>query len=480
MLDEPVNGFKMAVMNGEVITDSFGKNHNLRDKNVKVMIPNMGRFTTDVTSATFRHAGINSEPLPINTFETLTAGRGLTTSKECIPLTLSIGAMAQYQSYNQKHDGITLIFMPTGCGPCRQGQYNVYLKDIIEGKKLVNHGILSLTDEDSYSGLGNEIVIRGFTGITIADVIQNIYNAIEALAVDKKSALELFDKEWEKILVLIDKGTTKEIYNQLKLTASKFNSIKRIHTLDNAVKVVLVGEIYVRNEDFSRKELVQKLLEHNIVIKTAPIGEYLFYSNCLIKEQYKQNLPSLGNRMRFKLGEIIQRKIELKVKNILSKSGFYECESIDIERIINHSKNLIPIQMEGEAILTVGSALADIVHHASGVVSLGPFGCMPSRVAESILNVNMNVNGKAAASGKPFHLRDRGTVNLPFLSVETDGNLFPQIIQSKLEIFILQTTRFHKLLKKSNGKKQSPELAPAPALNNNYKSPEQYHDIHPE
>jgi hypothetical protein len=77
---------------------------------------------------------------------------------------------------------------------------------------------------------------------------------------------------------------------------------------------------------------------------------------------------------------------------------------------------------------------------------------MPSRVAESILNVNMNVNGKAAASGKPFILNGSDIVNLPFLSVETDGNLFPQIIQSKLEIFILQTTRLHNALK-TNDKK---------------------------
>jgi hypothetical protein len=77
---------------------------------------------------------------------------------------------------------------------------------------------------------------------------------------------------------------------------------------------------------------------------------------------------------------------------------------------------------------------------------------MPSRVAESILNVNMNINGKAAASGKPFILNGSDIVNLPFLSVETDGNLFPQIIQSKLEIFILQTTRLHNALK-TNSKK---------------------------
>jgi predicted CoA-substrate-specific enzyme activase len=454
MLNEIIPDFKVVEVQGDVITDSFGKKHNLRDKNVKVIIPRMGRFGTEAFSAAFRHCGINSEPHPENTFEILKIGRGLTTSKECIPLTLCAGAMVNHQNNNPNNDEITLMFMTTSCGPCRQGQYTVYLKDIIANKKLINHGVITLTDEDSYSGLGNEFVIRAFIAITIGDVIQDVYNAIAALAVDKKSALELFDKEWEKIVVKIETGTSKEIYYQLKRSAAIFNTIKRIHSLEDAVKVALVGEIFVRNEDFSRKELVEKLLEHNIVIKTAPIGEYLFYANHQIKGLYKQHLPSLSSRMRFKLREIVQRKVELRVKNILAQSGFVECEPLDIERIIYHSKELIPIDMEGEAILTVGSALADIVHHASGVISLGPFGCMPSRLAESILNVNMNVNGKAAASGKPFILKGSDIVNLPFLSVETDGNLFPQIIQSKLEIFILQTTRLHNALKKSKEEKQ--------------------------
>jgi hypothetical protein len=149
------------------------------------------------------------------------------------------------------------------------------------------------------------------------------------------------------------------------------------------------------------------------------------------------------------LREIIQRRIELRIKKIFARSGFYECEPINIEDLVRYSKDLIPVDLEGEAILTVGSALSEIIHHASGVISLGPFGCMPSRVAESILNVNMNIRTKASVSGQTFRLADPDIFNLPFLSIETDGNLFPQIIQSKLEIFILQALRLHEALKKN-------------------------------
>jgi predicted nucleotide-binding protein (sugar kinase/HSP70/actin superfamily) len=344
------------------------------------------------------------------------------------------------------------MLMASACGPCRLGQYTVYLKDIIASKKLINLGVIALSDENSFSGFGNDFILRAFIGITIGDVMQNIYYAILALAVDKTSALESLKREWEKIIAKIEGGTSREIYAQLKHSAAELNTIKRIHSLDDAVKVALVGEIFVRHEDFSKKELVKKLLENNIVIKTEPVVENLLYTNYQVKRLYRHQLPTLGSRMKFKLKEIVQRKIELRIKKILAQSGFVEYQPVDIELIVKHSANLIPTEMEGEAVLTVGSALSEIVNHASGVVSLGPFGCMHSRVAESILNMNMNASGKAAASGKPVDLNGSEIINLPFLAVETDGNLFPQIIQSKLEIFILQTLRLHRVLKAINKK----------------------------
>lgn len=444
--------FKMVEIDGDVITDSFGKKHNLKDKNVKLIVHQMGRFGSEALSAAFRYCGINSETYPENTFEILKTGRGLTTSKECIPLTIFAGAMYNRHINNPNPNEITLMFMASACGPCRLGQYQVYLKDIIYSKKLVNLGVITLSDENSFSGFGNEFILRAFTGITIGDVMQNIYYAILALAADRKSALEILKSEWEKIITKIETGTSKEIYAQLKCTAAELKNIKRIHSLADAVKVALVGEIFARHEDFSKRELVTKLIEHNIVIKTEPVVENLLYTNYQVKRLYKHQLPSLGSRMKFKLKEIVQRNIELHVKKILAQSGFVEYHPVDIERIVKHSAGLIPAEMEGEAVLTVGSALSEIVNHVSGVISLGPFGCMHSRVAESILNMNMNVNGKVIASGKPVDLNGSEIINLPFFAVETDGNLFPQIIQSKLEIFVLQTLRLHNVLKSVKNK----------------------------
>jgi hypothetical protein len=86
---------------------------------------------------------------------------------------------------------------------------------------------------------------------------------------------------------------------------------------------------------------------------------------------------------------------------------------------------------------------------------------MPSRVAESILNSEMNIYGKSIAEKKDLKKYHSEIDNLPFLAIETDGNLFPQIIQSKIEIFILQTERLHNKLKQihiSNRRKYKEEF----------------------
>jgi len=79
---------------------------------------------------------------------------------------------------------------------------------------------------------------------------------------------------------------------------------------------------------------------------------------------------------------------------------------------------------------------------------------MPSRVAESILNIEMNVAGKEAAENRKVSVPDKHSKDFPYLAIETDGNLFPQIIQSKIEIFMLQAGRLHKQLSKADVRKK--------------------------
>ncbi len=87
---------------------------------------------------------------------------------------------------------------------------------------------------------------------------------------------------------------------------------------------------------------------------------------------------------------------EKAVQSTFKNSGFYHGEAIEIDSIVASAAPFIAMDLAGEGILTVGSALKSIAHTACGVIAIGPFGCMPNRIAESVLNKTMTSDVKIA------------------------------------------------------------------------------------
>jgi predicted nucleotide-binding protein (sugar kinase/HSP70/actin superfamily) len=407
----------------------------------------MGRFSTEAFSAICRSFGINSRPLPVPTFKTLQYGRGLTTCKECLPFILTTGSLAEYIEKNNVKDKKILFFMPHGYGPCRQGQYFILLNDIIRKLKLKDVGVLSMDDEASFDDLGQDFFIRGWIAIVIADIIHDIESVLMTLAKEKEPALRLLNTEWEKIIRKLERGDRKEIYSALEKFAVTMKQIELKKPLEEAKIISLIGEIYVRREEFSRGDLVKILIDKGFVVRTAPISEYLYYSNYLLDKRIV-NGTTLMDRAKLKLKTKFQKQIEKKIKRILSATNMCFTDMIDIEKTVDYGKNLVSEHLVGESILTTGLALREILEHSCGVVSIGPFNCMPSRLSEAILNEEMTLegkykHGKIKSNGYPESL-----TSLPFLYIESDGNPFPQITQSKLEIFMMQAGKVHEMLKR--------------------------------
>ncbi len=441
--------------NYDIFNHSENKKYSLYDPKVKILLPSMGIISSEAMRANFKYFGINSEVLPIYNNNTLKLGRGNTLCKECLPLQLCTGALVDYYTNKKDADEISLFFMSAGNGPCRLGQYTVFLENFIRKNKLKNIGLFTLSDEDGYTGLGSDFFLRGWIAFVIADVFKNIENAIRVLAFNKNSALKTFKHEWEIIQEVIASKPTNEIFEQLKKSASILKKIEKRFSISNAKKVSVIGEIFVRHDEFSKIDLINRLAEKDFVVTVAPISEYVYYSNYL----ENKNNPSLTIKdiLYNKIKSFEQKRIERKIKTILAETDLVEFEMIDIESIISIASKFISPELEGEAILTIGSALKEILNHSCGIISIGPFGCMPSRVAESILNIEMNYAGKLKGENRIDYLSSYFS-NLPFLAIETDGNQFPQIIQSKIEIFMLNAERIHFQLKGTNNDTLSDSL----------------------
>ena len=118
-----------------------------------------------------------------------------------------------------------------------------------------------------------------------------------------------------------------------------------------------------------------------------------------------------------------------------------------MNHLIDAGSRFISQNLIGEAILTVGGPVAEVGKDFCGSIAIGPFGCMPNRLSESILNRVMDrehVQGtrKDKATKRVFSQME----TLPFLAIESDGSPFPQVIEARLETFVLQSKRLHEIM----------------------------------
>jgi predicted nucleotide-binding protein (sugar kinase/HSP70/actin superfamily) len=130
-----------------------------------------------------------------------------------------------------------------------------------------------------------------------------------------------------------------------------------------------------------------------------------------------------------------------------------------MERIVEIARPYISPDLPGEAILTVGGSLGEIAARSCGVIAIGPFGCMPNRIAEAVLGEVMTARRRLAASPGDSRLRAvlADVEDLPFLAIESDGSPFPQLIVAKLETFLLRAGRLHRRMMAAGAVPPGPE-----------------------
>ncbi|HNW91774.1 MAG TPA: acyl-CoA dehydratase activase [bacterium] len=429
------------------IADAVGREFRITDRKLTVIVPSMGELSTAAMVAIMRAQGINAVALPVATAGTLRLGRQVSTCKECLPFLLTTGSMLEYLRARRTDDPV-LFFMPTGCGPCRQGQYLVRLRDIITAGGFANVGILSLDDENAYGGLGTKFTIACWEALVISDAFEDAQCALFTLATDRAAALRVFARVWEKVLLALADGSSRRLTVQLEAAARQLARIPLVRPLREAKVVALIGEMFVRRDYFSRLDLLVRLAERGFVVRTAPVAEFIYYCNHLAKKPGSGVRIPFFSRLQVHFNEQVQVRMERRLRGIIAKSGLIVKEPVVVGEVMAHSRHLIREELIGEAILTVGSALREIKEHACGVIAIGPFACMPSRIAESVLGLEMTEAGKARATGAAAPAADADRA-LPFLALETDGNPFPLILQAKLDIFMLQAERLHDRLRGS-------------------------------
>ncbi|MCD6486501.1 MAG: activase [Syntrophobacterales bacterium] len=439
--------------NQQVFVESTGDEYPISDRKVHLIIPSMGRYTSEAGAAIFRGAGIHASALPPADEAALKLGRGNTSCKECLPLLLTVGSLLKYINERENSNEALIYFMPTASGPCRFGQYSEFIRRLINKLHLENVAVFSLSSENSYAGFGGfSLKTNLWSGTIAADCFEEMYSSLLTNAVDRDSAMYILEKEWKKVLGLLEtRHKLKQLTEILETVANNLKQIPIRRTMEDTPTIFLTGEIFVRHDDISRQYIVEELAGRGFATKVSTLAEWIYYTDWLVQNNLSTGDHSFKDKMSLSVRSIFMRKYERAIRNILSKSNLCENKPEDVDHVIKHTRHLINPELTGEAILTTGTAINEVVDHYCGVIAIGPFGCMPTRVAEAILTGEMNMEGKLAAGTITQKVKDlqNEVQELPFLTIEGDGSRFPQIITAKLEAFLLQAERLHKKMRKN-------------------------------
>ncbi|OGU39837.1 MAG: hypothetical protein A2X61_06180 [Ignavibacteria bacterium GWB2_35_12] len=433
---------------------SDGNKVPLSDPRVDILIPSMGDLAASLFAAGLRSQGFNAIPMPEGSSEILKYGRAVSSGKECLPLLLCAGSLMHY--LENKWDGIQYVafFIIQGAGNCRLGQYPVFLRELIKRKKIKDVTTLALMNEDGFAGLGPKFSLRGIQTIITSDVMDDIRSGIMANAVIPEQGLEIFYEEFDKVAKIIE-SVPDGIYKALKEFSKAIRKKIPWKThIEDSKYIALLGEIYVRRDHFSHKWLNKRFARQGFIVKDAYISEWIFYVDYLISRQLLEPEASFKKKKERLIRTSYMRYAEWRIKKILAKSGYYKFSRTKIAPLLAHSKHIIPLEFKGEPGLTLGIALHETIEKYCGVINLGPFGCMPTRFSESVSIPEMKIENKIHAkrlNDPDYNLPENifnGKMNIPFLTIETDGNVYPQIIEARLETFTLQAERMAQLMKK--------------------------------
>ena len=443
-----------SLVNGKAsVVTTAGEMIPLTDPRVTFLLPSMGQLGSEALAAVFRGMGINAIAHPPADESILKLGRAHTSCKECLPLILTTGSLLNFIRTRQKPGEILVYFMATGTGPCRFGQYAVFMEDLIRHLGIPDVAIFSLSSENAYLGMHKKFDRAGWWALAVSDMMEDIRSMLLANAVHVQEALEVFQMFWDTLLGSLKTTNFDHLEAALSSGVADLAGIPLKRPVEAVPRVSLTGEIYVRRDTLSRQNIPEQLAERGITTLCSPVTEWIHYADFLVERGIAGDEMSALDKLWLRLRKKIMASYEQRIRSILTRSGLLVSTPWAIQDIIRHAGPYMTPDLTGEAILTIGSSLLEIASHVCGVIAIGPFGCMPNRLSEAILSKAMQREDKLHLTPSDNQLiKTLETIEaLPFLAIESDGSPFPQLIHAKLEAFCLRAERLHKKMTNKAG-----------------------------
>ena len=383
----------------------------------KLFIPYMGDHTY-AFAAGLRGLGVPAEAFGFSDKESVEIGRQFTTGKECYPLIVTTGDMVKKTREPGFEPEKSAFFMPSGTGPCRFGQYNMFQRLVMQE---LGHDVPVFApnqDMDFYKEIKGFAKV-GWVAMVGVDLLYKALYDTRPFEVTRGDANAVYQRSLKRFSDALEFGNSP--YKALAECADEFRAIKTDKSQPKPT-IGIVGEIYVRTHSFCNDFLVEKVEALGGRVWLAPLMEWIYYTNCTrswhLKTE-KHYLDWVKNAIQHKAQVLIEHKLAKPFHGVIDY-----LDETPTTGILEYSDPYVDRSFEGETVLSVGKVIDYHHHRVNGIINAMPFGCMPGTIVTAILK----------------KLREDHD-NLPMISLAYDGTQHAGT-ETKLEAFMHQAKQF--------------------------------------
>jgi predicted nucleotide-binding protein (sugar kinase/HSP70/actin superfamily) len=354
-------------------------------KNRLVYIPPMADHAHAVAAA-FERCGVHAEVLPESERETVEMGMKYVSGKECYPCAITTGDMLKKALTPGFDPSRSAFFMPSGSGPCRFGQYNVFHKRVLESVGLPDVPVFAPNqDEGLYDALetvSDDFVLNAWKGIVAIELLMKCLHETRPYERQKGSSDELYKHHLERLVNSL-RGRNGRLEDALKAVRNDFKNLPK--TGERKPLIGIIGEIYVRSNRFSNEDIVRKVEHLGGAVSLATFEEWIFYVNAMSIRRClrRREFPAAAK-------DALKRFFQIRIEKRYS-GPFKKClrtlHEPSTRQLLRLSAPYIPDTFEGEAVLSIGKSVDLARGGASGIINTIPFGCMPGTIVAGVMQV---------------------------------------------------------------------------------------------
>ncbi len=355
------------------------------DRKKKILAVNFSHFNDPTIAGPILDLDYNLESLPPPDRESVELGLKYSNNEVCYPCIVLVGDIIKaLQSGRYELDEIAVGMFITG-GQCRASCYTSLFKRALISAGYEKVPIIALTtNKKLHEQPGFDLNIRQYIYKAVvtavyADAIADMYYATACREVQKGEALALANKFHEPLYDNTLELTQENILQELEKIVAAFNAIESV---DRAMpKIGIVGEIYVKYNDFSNNHVVQWLIDQGNEVVVPSLLEFFLGWFVTAGVQLETNIKRPN--FLWLLARILEPYTDsfLKKAHAVLHDFHYYRPHHSIREIAENAAKVVSLNHQyGEGWLIAGETTTMVKDGITNVLCLQPFGCIANQV----------------------------------------------------------------------------------------------------